>query len=499
MAKIQRGSCEMEMKMVNNDHDNFQSTEIDQDRYNFGYDYSDDSIISIEEKTLVRKIDLFVMPIICIIDFIQYLDKATINYAGVFGIQKDLNLQGTEFSFLGSIFYLGFLIFQLPNNYFLQRLPLSRYIGTLVLLWGTSLWCTAFATNFSQAAALRFLLGLFEAGIYPCLTLLISTFYRRSEQITRLSAFWIFNGLGFIVGGFITYGIGRMENLHGIAQWKWIMFILGGLTCLIGIAVFFFLIDHPKSPYLNLNAEQEILVEERMRDNAVMRTRNIKKEHIFEALKDVRCWCFCFACTLLNLQNGGMTVYSSQITVAFGYTPIEAVLSTVGIGAADIVYIIVAVYFVKKTNQTIYVACVTMFINNVGLLLLLVIPVPKLKLIGLYLGWTYPAAYVLILTSITNNISGYTKKIFFNGLFMVFYTIGNFAGPYIANSSPAPQYLGAMIGYIVANFGVIGFLLLARWRMAIVNERRLSQPSTMATNVEDDLTDVQDPNFIYRL
>lgn len=62
-----------------------------------------------------------------------------------------------------------------------------------------------------------------------------------------------------------------------------------------------------------------------------------------------------------------------------------------------------------------------------------------------------------------------------------------------------PSYLGAMLGYIVANVLVIVLLLIARWKMATINRYRMLRPPGVATNVEDDLSDVQDPNFIYRL
>lgn len=98
------------------------------------------------------------------------------------------------------------------------------------------------------------------------------------------------------------------------------MIILGSATAFIGVLCFFFLIDNPKSTALNLNAEQEILVEERTRDNAVVRTTMIKKDQIYEALKEVRFWCFCISCLFINLQNGAMTTYNTQFAMGFGFT-----------------------------------------------------------------------------------------------------------------------------------------------------------------------------------
>ncbi|KAI9320491.1 major facilitator superfamily domain-containing protein [Dichotomocladium elegans] len=470
----------------------------DEDQYSFGF-IDDDQPTSLEEKVLVRKIDIFVMPIICIINLLQFIDKSTINYAAVMGFKDDLGLVGNQYSILGSIFYLGYLVYQFPNNYFLQRIPVGRYLGIIVFLWGAVLACTGAGKNFSQLAAMRFLLGLFEAGVYPCLTLLVSTFYRRSEQAARLGAFWICNGLALVIGGLISYGIGNMADSKGLANWQWIMIILGSCTAAVGIFSFFFLIDNPKARALHLNAEQEILVEERTRDNAVVRTSIIKRGHITEALKEVRLWCFCFACLLINLQNGAMTIYNAQIAAGFGFTGLQSILLTIGAGGSTILFILVGVYAVRKTRQTLLTACGLMAVDIIGLILLIVIPAPRAKLVGFYMAWSYCAAYVLLVTSISNNVSGYTKKIFYNGLLMVFYTLGNFCGPLMMVDSQAPTYLGGMIGYICANTIVIILLGFARWRMDIVNKKRKMVHSSILTNVEDDLTDVQDPNFLYRL
>src|SRR6478735_4299751 len=97
----------------------------------------------------------------------QFLDKSILSTAGALTLFEDTHIDRTQFSWLGSIFYLGFLVMQPINNYLLQRLPTSKYVGTVLVLWGASLACTALAKNFSQLAGLRFLLGFFEAITYP--------------------------------------------------------------------------------------------------------------------------------------------------------------------------------------------------------------------------------------------------------------------------------------------------------------------------------------------
>ncbi|CDH52323.1 predicted protein [Lichtheimia corymbifera JMRC:FSU:9682] len=476
------------------------AVEAQYDHYDTSYGYSvDEPVKTAEERALVRKLDFYIMPIICILDFLQFLDKTTINYAALFNFKEDLNLTGFQYSFLGSIFYLGYLLYQLPNNFFLQRFSVGRYIGVIVTVWGIVLACTALGENFSQVAAMRFLLGFFEAGTYPALTLLVSTCYRRSEQAARLGAFWTWSGVALIIGGLISYGVGKMENDLGIAKWKWIMIILGCATIFMGIVSFFFLVDNPKSKALRLNAEQEILVEERTRDNSVVRTTTIKKHQIKEALCEVRFWALGFACLFINLQNGAITIYNAQIVQDFGFNQIESVLLSVGSGGADIIFIIIAVMVAKRTGETLLTACGMMLIDLIGLILLQVIPVMRVKLVGFYMVWSYCAAYVLMIASVSNNISGYTKKIFYNGSLMIFYTIGNFIGPMLMFDSEKPDYRTGMVVYCVTSFLVMCLFTLTRFKMAAVNRVRLERPSGVVTNVEDDLSDVQDPNFIYRL
>ena len=172
---------------------------------------------------------------------------------------------------------------------------------------------------------------------------------------------------------------------------------------------------------------------------------------------------------------------------------------SIGAGVADIIFIVAAIVLVRKTRQTIYTAVGLMIIDILGLILLEVIPQPHVKLVGFYMSWAYAAVYVLMVTSISNNVSGYTKKIFYNGMVMIFYTIGNFCGPLMIVESQAPNYISAMIGYICANFVVVILLLIARQKMANVNKQRTTSPAVIMTNVEDDLSDLQDTNFLYRL
>lgn len=177
----------------------------------------------------------------------------------------------------------------------------------------------------------------------------------------------------------------------------------------------------------------------------------------------------------------------------------NAILLTIPSGAVDCIYIAIAIWFNRKYGHTLHLACVFLGICVIGLLLLIVIPVAKVKLLGLYMCWSFCAAYVLFLTALANNVSGYTKKIFYSSAVMVFYTIGNFCGPLMMVDKQKPLYLGGMIGYMAADVICILLLQLARWEMAKSNKKRLENTVSDEIDINDDLTDKENPGFLYRL
>ena len=97
------------------------------------------------------------------------------------------------------------------------------------------------------------------------------------------------------------------------------MIIFGAFTLFLGIPFYLFLADKPKSRWFRLTPEEEKIVEERSRDNAVLQNRVIKREHMYEALKEPRLYCFFFISLLSNLQNGAITTFVSQIINNMGF------------------------------------------------------------------------------------------------------------------------------------------------------------------------------------
>lgn len=111
-------------------------------------------------------------------------------------LQEDTHLKGQQYSWIGSMFYFGYIIFEWPTNRLLQRLPLGKWSAFNVIMWGLVLSCLGACNSFSSALAVRFFLGLFEAAVSPGFALFTSQWYTVREQGMRTGIWFSFNGWG---------------------------------------------------------------------------------------------------------------------------------------------------------------------------------------------------------------------------------------------------------------------------------------------------------------
>lgn len=153
----------------------------------------------------------------------------------------------------------------------------------------------------------------------------------------------------------------------------------------------------------------------------------------------------------------------------------------------------------RKTKQLYLGVVVSSVISLTGVILLAVLPAGGIKLLGFLLAWAMNGTAVMLLTITAANVTGYTKKIFYNAMNMIFFTLGNFTGPLIMLENEAPTYKTGMIIYCIANAAILVALFFNRQLMAKQNKTRLANPSDQVFDVKDDLTDCENTNFIYKL
>ncbi len=98
------------------------------------------------------------------------------------GLFEDVNIDTKQFSFLALVFYISYLVFEMPTGYLMQRFPTAKYLAVNVVLWGISVAVNCVCKNFASLVVVRVLLGCFEAAVAPALILITAMWYKKSEQ-----------------------------------------------------------------------------------------------------------------------------------------------------------------------------------------------------------------------------------------------------------------------------------------------------------------------------
>jgi len=218
-----------------------------------------------DNKRVLRKIDLVILPIILVVYFLQALDKATLAYASVFGLITDTHLVGEDYSWLGSIVYFAQLVMQPLVALALVYLPIGKFSGAVVLGWGVVLSCMAAAKSFGGLMATRAMLGAMEASVAPAFIAITQMYWRRQEQTNRVAAWYAMNGITNMFGSLLSWGLGHIHS-PSLKSYQIIFLFCGLLTVAFSFVIFFFLPDSPMEAKF-LDDHEKLIALERLRMN----------------------------------------------------------------------------------------------------------------------------------------------------------------------------------------------------------------------------------------
>jgi len=195
---------------------------------------------------VVRKVAMRLVPFLCLLYFVNYLDRVNIGFAGPNGLTDELKLSETAFGLASGIFFIGYLLLEVPSNLALHRFGARRWIARIMVTWGILATVTAFTPNGTVLLVLRFLLGVAEAGFFPGIIFYLTLWFPASERAKVVSMFMvaipISTALGSTMSSVIISG---MHGLFGMSGWR-MMFLIEGLPALVlAVATWFYLTDRP--------------------------------------------------------------------------------------------------------------------------------------------------------------------------------------------------------------------------------------------------------------
>lgn len=325
--------------------------------------------------------------------------------------------------------------------------------------------------------AVRFLLGMAEATITPAFMFLTSTWYTRDEMPTRVGIWFAGNSIGGIISSLIAFGLGHVhDNVH---PWRWMYILLGVVTFLWSIPMFFLLPDSISKAKFLTPEEREIAAN-RIIVAGTGTTENTRWrwDQVVECLVDPKTWLIFLIELVGQMPNSGTQSFSNIIIASFNFTSLQSTL-------INIPYSVLSASIIAGTG---WLAGRYRTLNCI-LIVLVLIPcvvgsaviyrrdsVPHgVQLFAYFLLSPGPAAMPLTMALVQSNYRGVTKKMTVTAMLFLAYCAGNIAGPQFFRTSEAPTYQTAFKTIMICYCLVIFLAVVLRFYLQWMNAKRTNE------------------------
>ncbi|KAH8661979.1 major facilitator superfamily domain-containing protein [Xylariales sp. PMI_506] len=467
--------------------------------------------ISPEEDTRLRRmVDRRVLVVMITTYFLQAIDKGTLSFSSIMGLNKDNNLVGQQYSWLTTCIYITILIVEYPQNYIIARVPVAKYLGASIMAWGAVLACHAACSSFTGLVTVRTLLGLFESACQPAFVVLSSVWYKREEQASRVTFWYMMNGGQQIVGGLLAYCFSLITT-GPLKSWQWLFLAYGVISVFFGAFVIFWMPDSPMRAKCFSEEDKRLMIERVRANQTGIQNREFKKYQVKEAFRDPQTWCYAGIQFLTTLPTSGLGSFANLIiSGGLGFSLLQTQLLAMVLGFYIIIVLLGSLWLVKRFNQN----CLTMlgFVvpSFVGTILLMTVPNTSFPqhvglLISYYITLSFWSAQTLGLSMMSRNVAGQTKKSVVVAINFVSWSAGNAIGPQVFLAWNAPRYFIAFATHLGCYSLLVLVILFFRWHLVRQNKRRDELAAAGVREARDDrmvhafedLTDNENPNFRY--
>ncbi|KAI9003996.1 major facilitator superfamily domain-containing protein [Hyaloraphidium curvatum] len=403
-----------------------------------------------EERRVVRRVDLAIIPWMTFIYVCSQIDRVNLGNAAIMNLETpestlkyQLGLEGNQYNVAVSVFFIGYVLAELPSNLTLMKVRPSVHIARICVTWGICATLMAATFNFGSLVACRFFLGLFEGGLAPGIIFYLGFWYKKHERGSRWAIIYVGAGIAGSLGGIIAYAVANMNGALGLAGWRWLFILEGVPTVLAGIASFWLIPDYPTTCKFLQGRELEIQLARLPPNAPTQHTLRFDKKQLFDSMKNVQMWIFCFAslCLISALYAGAYFI--PTIIAAMGFKSYTAQLLNVGLQLTGACYNLAINFVSDNVRERGWLIVGTLVLPIVGWVLLATIQQnlsPNTNYGLLYLTCIATAAVPILFTYAVQNVQGATKAASVSAMVVSSGSIGGIVGAYIYLPQDAPLY-----------------------------------------------------------
>ncbi|KAG9495425.1 hypothetical protein J7337_013671 [Fusarium musae] len=397
-----------------------------------------DSSSPINEKALLRKLDLKLLPAVGILYLLSFLDRSN---------------AGNEYLTGLTLYFIGYVLFEIPCNIILKRTTPRLWLPTLTVAWGIVATLLGIVQNKTGFFIARFFLGVTESGLFPG---------------------------GFTpgaFGGILAYGIGKMAGVVWDNGWRWIFILEGIATVVVAVAAYWFIENYPDTSKFLSKSERSFIHERLHADSDAIREEKFSWAAVREAFSDPNCWLYGLGFHTMSLPLYTLSLFLPTIIKDLGYKAAVAQLLTIPPYAVAFVTTLgAAIASEKLAKRAVFIAG-SAGIAAIGYIILLANTNPTARPGVSYVGTFFAAAGIypataLVLSWPAINVSGQTKRAIANAMQISIGNLGAVMGTQLYRSGDGPRFVvghSMALGYLVANIVVVTIL---GWRLKKQNDAR---------------------------
>ncbi|KIW65991.1 hypothetical protein PV04_08203 [Phialophora macrospora] len=455
------------------------------------------------ERRLVRKIDFRLIPILFLLYLCAFIDRVNIGNARIQGLEEDLNMKGEDYNIALFVFFVPYILCEVPSNLLLKNLQPSWYLSGIIAAWGVVTIGMGTTQSFGGLVACRFLLGVFEAGFFPGCAYLISMYYKRLELQLRINLFFCAAILWGVLWP-VSYAIAHLDGHAGYNGWRWIFIIEGAATVLLAMIGTFTIPDWPHTAKF-LSEEERAMLNNRLRADTEGVTMNrLDKRAARRAFSDPKIYFGIFIFLGITVTTYSVVFFLPTILKQLGWTSIRAQVMSIPVFVVAAVLTLAAALIsdhLKERYVVLMTGCLLAVIGYAILLSMKSVPVGA-RYFAVYLiaGGGYSAQTICIVW-LSNNMGGHYKRAIGVAMQVGFGNIAGIIASFIYLQSEAPTYhTGFGTGLGMLFFGVLTstwFFLYLRWENAALDAGKRDWRNSLADE-PDNLGD-DDPRFQFIL
>jgi MFS family permease len=248
-------------------------------------------------------------------------------------MKDDIDLSGFNFNWALSIFYIIYLLVEVPSNILLTHIGPRYYLPMLVVGFGFTSLCTSFVKSFQGLLTARAFLGIFEGGAMPGMAYFLSCFYRREELLFRIGIYVSAASMAGAFGGLLAFGLSQIPpwgiEAMRIHTWRNIFFFEGLLTVFVGLLAPIWMPTSPGAAYFLTERERKIATARLVQEYKANADEKVNLSHVKSAMTCLHNYTCALAFFLINITVQGLSVFMPTILNDMNFQANQAQLMTV--------------------------------------------------------------------------------------------------------------------------------------------------------------------------